>query len=271
VRDAKKPYGEVKKAERYLRWVQRPFHGWWVFLTSMVPGLPTALGLFLWRLSEGVPARLPRTIDPRLVRFCIAAASRHLVSGPRVLIGAIRCAVLLVLGGVLDALWFVFLQEPYGEAGSASLLIGALVITGTWAAYMLFVALLLWQRRPEEPMQARPWLRLLFLPALCALGLLVWLTSDNNVAAVCVLLPAASLAYGRFRGRNPLPPAQARTRWSTIPDTVFLIALWASLHWAPFMAVPAIAAWSADLWRQRKQLRLRPVVRQAPAVSTGQH
>ena len=269
VRDAKKPFGEVKKAERYLRWVQRPFHGWWIVLASLMPGLPTALGLFLWRLSEGSPARLPLTIDPKLVRFCIAAASRHLVSRPRVLIGVIRCAILLVLGGVLDALWFVVLQEPYGEPGSASLLVAALAITSTWAAYLVFMALLFWQRQPEEPMQPRPWLRLLFVPAFCGFGLFVWWAGGNHVVTVCLLLPAASLAYGRFRGRNPLPPKQERSRWSSVPDTVFLIALWISLHWGPLMALPALAAWGADLWCQRERLRLRPVA-QAKLASSGQ-
>ncbi|MET3654529.1 hypothetical protein [Dyella japonica] len=269
VRDAKKPFGEVKKAERYLRWVQRPFHGWWIVLASLMPGLPTALGLFLWRLSDASPARLPLTIDPKLVRFCIAAASRHLVSGPRVLIGAIRCAILLVLGALLDALWFVVLQEPYGEPGSASLLIAALVITATWAAYLLFVALLLWQRQPEEPMQPRPWLRLLFVPGFCGFGLLVWWAGGSSVVTVCLLLPAASLAYGRFRGRNPLPSKQERSRWSSVPDTMFFIALWISLHWAPLMALPALAAWVADLWCQRERLRLRPAPR--PTLASSQN
>lgn len=267
VRDAKKPFGEVKKAERYLRWVRRPFHGWWIVLASLVPGLPTALGLFLWRLSEGNPARLPLTIDPKLVRFCIAAASRHLVTSPRVLIGAIRCAILLLLGGVLDALWFVVLQEPYGEPGSASLLIAAGVITATWAAYLAFLALLFWQRQPEEPMRPRPWLRLLFVPAFCGFGLFIGWAGGDHVVTTCLLLSAASLAYGRFRARNPLPPKQERSRWASVPDAVFLIALWISLHWGPVMALPALAAWGADLWCQRGRLRLHPLAR-APLGSS---
>ncbi|QNK00630.1 hypothetical protein [Dyella telluris] len=268
VRDAKKPYGEAKKSSRYLRWVQRPFHWWWILLTSWVPGLPTALGLFLWRLSEGVPSRLPRTIDPALARFCIATASRHVVAGPRVLVGVIRCGSLLVLGGVLDALWYVFLQEPYGEPGSPSLLISALVITAAWAAYITFVALLIWQRRPEEPPQARPLLRIAFVPAMCAAGVLLWFASGSNGLGVGALLPTASLAYGRYRARNPLPPAGARTRWSTIPDTLFYIGLFLSMHWAPGMALVALAAWGMDLWLQRKSLRWRPGAKPA-ASPTG--
>lgn len=267
VRDAKKPFGEVNKAERYLRWVLRPFNAWWIVLASLIAGLPTALGLFLWRLSEGSPARLPLTIDPKLVRFCIAAASRHLVSRPRVLIGAIRCAILLVLGGLLDALWFVVLQKPYGEPGSISLLTAAFAITAAWAAYLLFMALLIWQRQPEEPMQPRPWLRLLFVLAFCGFGLLVSWAGGTHVLTTCLLLPAASLAYGRFRGRNPLPPKYERSRWSSVPDVMFMIALWISLQWGPLMALPALVAWGADLWCQRGRLRLRPVTRATFASS----
>lgn len=263
VRDAKKPYGEVIRSSRHLRWVQRPFLWWWILLTAWVPGLPTALGLFLWRLSEGVPSRLPRTIDPALVRFCIATASRHVVAGPRVLVGAIRCGTLLVLGGVLDALWYVFLQKPYGEPGSPSLLISALVVTVAWAAYISFVALLIWQRRPEDPPQPRPLLRIAFVPAGCVAGVLLWFASGSNGLGLCVLLPTASLAYGRCRARNPLPPVGARTRGATIPDTLFYIGLFASMRWAPGMALVALATWGMDLWLQRSNLRWRPGARAA--------
>jgi hypothetical protein len=81
-------------------------------------------------------------------------------------------------------------------------------------------------------------------------------------------LSAASLAYGRFRARNPLPPKQERSRWSSVPDAVFLIALWIALHWGPLMALPALAAWAADLWCQRGRLRLRPLAR-ATLTSSG--
>ncbi|MDR3448035.1 MULTISPECIES: hypothetical protein [unclassified Dyella] len=269
VRDAKKPYGDIKKSSRYLRWVQRPFHWWWVVLTAWIPGLPTALGLFLWRLSEGVPARLPRTIDPALIRFCVAAASPHVVTGPRVLIGIIRCATLLVLGALLDTVWYFLLEEPYGEQGSASLLISAAVITATWAAYLTFVALLLWQRRPEEPAQPRPLLRIAFLPVMCVIGLLVWFATGHTGVTLGVLLPTASLAYGRYRARNPLPPANLRTRWAALPDSLFFMGMWGSIHWPPCMALVALAAWGTDLWLQRTRLLWRPGAKPATTPTSG--
>jgi hypothetical protein len=53
-----------------------------------------------------------------------------------------------------------------------------------------------------------------------------------------------------------------------VPDAVFLIALWIALHWGPLMALPALAAWAADLWCQRGRLRLRTLAR-ATLTSSG--
>lgn len=256
VKEPGERFGDPAKATRRLRWLQRPFQWWWITLAALVPKLLHSMGLFAWRFSGGVPSRLDEFFDPRLTRFCIATADRNRVTRQRVWVGAVRCALLLLIGAGITA-WMLASGAPTGDSDAWMPLIIGGGITACWLYYLSFTALLLWQQRPEQPVQPRPLLRLGLIPALVAAGLALSLLADQLVAAQALLLSVAVLSYLRYQRRNP-----RQRQFSPITNVVVLIyivgmAAWVVLRFPVVSAGLALGYWLADLARQRKQLQLR--------------
>jgi hypothetical protein len=273
VKEPSQAYGDPRRATRQLRWLQRSFQWWWVTLAALVPKLLYSLGLFAWRLSGGVPSRLDDFFDTRLTRFCLLVADRHRVSGPRLFVGAARCAASLLIGAALTG--WIFASGMATHAGDAWLpLLTAGGITLGWLYFMGFTALLLWQQRPEQPVQPRPLLRLGLIPLLIAIGLALSFIAEQVIAAQALLLSVAVLSYLRYQRRNP-----RKRQFSPITNVVLLIyvmcmAAWVVLRFPVVSAGLAMAYWLADLWLQRKQLQFRYRVPAPPpplpaATNTG--
>ena len=265
VKEPGERFGDPAKASRRLRWLQRPFQWWWVTLAALVPKLLSSMGLFAWRFSGGVPPRLDEFFDPRLTHFCLATADRNRVTWQRLMVGAVRCALLLLMGAGITA-WMLASGAPAtGSDAWMPLIIGG-GVTVCWLYYLGFTALLLWQQRPEQPVQPRPLLRLGLIPVLVAAGLALALLADQLVAAQALLLSVAVLAYLRYQRRNP-----RQRQFSPITSVVVLIyivgmAAWVVLRFPVVSAGLALGYWLADLARQRKQLqfRYRPAVASPP-------
>ncbi|WP_198670198.1 hypothetical protein [Dyella sp. C9] len=256
VKEPSERYGDPAKAARRLRWLRRPFQWWWLALAALVPKLLASLGLFAWRLSGGVPARLDGHFDPRLTRFCIATADRSRVSWPRVFVGAVRCAMLLAACALLNVLTLRGNVFPNTGDTWLPLMAGGLVTAG-WLYYMGFTAVRLWQQRPEEPVQPRPLLRLGMIPLLVAGGLVLSFVADQLVASQAVLITTAGLAYTRYRQRNPSPKKGSPAVNLLVLVYVTGMAAWLVLRYPAVTASIAMFYWVLDLLSQRKQLRLR--------------
>jgi hypothetical protein len=270
VRDPKERYGDLRRTARLRYWLERPFHWGLVLMLGLVPRLPTSLGLFLWRFSGGVPARLHRFFDPRAVNFWLATADRTRLSRSRVIVGAIRCLFLLLLGGALSAWWQLNPISPFTPdiaAGTAIMIAGAL--TAMWLCYLAFWAACYWQCKPEHPAVAWPWLRMGFIPLLCALGLACRYLSDFPYADQALLLPTALLAWMRFRRRNPPKEAKKQDTNDIWVGLLILSAMALLLGVPALAALVALAYWIADLVKQRKQLHFRRRV-ELPPSSTRQ-
>jgi lysylphosphatidylglycerol synthetase-like protein (DUF2156 family) len=181
------------------------------------------------------------------------------------MVGAVRCALLLLMGAGITA-WMLASGAPAtGSDAWMPLIIGG-GVTVCWLYYLGFTALLLWQQRPEQPVQPRPLLRLGLIPVLVAAGLALALLADQLVAAQALLLSVAVLAYLRYQRRNP-----RQRQFSPITSVVVLIyivgmAAWVVLRFPVVSAGLALGYWLADLARQRKQLqfRYRPAVASPP-------
>lgn len=256
VKEPGERFGDPAKASRRLRWLQRPFQWWWVTLAALAPKLLSSMGLFAWRFSGGVPPRLDDFFDPRLTHFCLATADRHRVTWQRVYVGAVRCVVLLLAGAGICAALLASGALAASSDTWVPLIIGG-GITVCWLYYLGFTALLLWQQRPEQPVQPRPLLRLGLIPVLVAAGLALSLLADQLVAAQALLLSVAVLSYLRYQRRNP-----RQRQLSPFTNVVVLIyivgmAAWVVLRFPVVSAGLALAYWLADLTRQRKQLQLR--------------
>ncbi len=257
VKQPKERFGDPQKAARLLRWLQHPFQWWWITLVALVPKLPSALGLFGWRLSGGVPSRLDDFFEPRVTRFWIATADRTRMALPRLFVGAVRCIVLLlVCAGV--QLW-LRLSPPAslapGDAWLPLMVSGG--VTLAWLYYIGFSVLLLWQQRPEEPVQPRPWLRMGLVPLLVAAGLLLCYGLDQLLAGQVLLLSTAVLANLRYLRRNPRQKQPSKFTSGLALLYILGIAAWAVLHYPALSAAFALSYWLADLIAQRKQLRFR--------------
>ena len=265
VKEPGERFGDPAKATRRLRWLQRPFQWWWVTLAALVPKLLSSMGLFAWRFSGGVPPRLDDFFDPKLTRFCLATADRNRVTRERLIVGAVRCGLLLLIGAGITA-WMFASGAPATDSDTWMPLIIGGGLTLCWLYYLVFTALLLWQQRPEQPVQPRPLLRLGLIPVLVAAGLALSLLADQLIAAQALLLSVAVLSYLRYQRRNP-----RQKQLSPITNVVVLIyivgmAAWVVLRFPVVSAGIALGYWLADLARQRKQLqfRYRPAVAPAP-------
>jgi hypothetical protein len=233
-----------------LRW-------WWITLLALVPKLPSALGLFAWRLSGGVPSRLDDFFEPRVTRFWIATADRTRLAMPRLVVGAVRCLALLLVCAAIQ-LW-LWLSPPPAMAASDAwlpLMLGGGTTAG-WLYYVGFSALLLWQQRPEAPVQPRPLLRLGFVPLLVAVGLLFSFAFDQPVAGQALLLSTAVLAHLRYLRRHPRQKQPGKFTSGLALLYIVGIAAWAALRYPALSATYALSYWLADLIVQRKQLRFR--------------
>ncbi|WP_445146480.1 hypothetical protein [Dyella sp. Tek66A03] len=257
VKQPQERFGDPRKAARHLHCMQRPFQWWWITLAALVPKLPSALGLFAWRLSGGVPSRLDDFFDPRVTRFWIAAADRTRLAIPRLFVGAVRCIALLLVGAGLQ-LWL--LRSPPASMAAGDTWLPLMLsggITLGWLYYIGFSALLLWQQRPEEPVQPCPLLRMGLLPLLVTAGLLLCLGFDQLIAGQALLLSAAVLANLRYLRRNPRQKQPSKFTSGLALLYILGIAAWAALRYPALSAIFALSYWLADLIGQRKQLRFR--------------
>jgi hypothetical protein len=255
VKDPKERFGDPQRSARLLRLLQRPFQWWWITLLVLVPKQLFQLGLFAWRLSGGVPPRLDEFVDPRLTRFCIAIADLNHLSWPRVFVGAVRCAALL-LACIGIQLWRLHAGSAPGEDAWLPLKVGA-GLTACWLYYLAFTAMQLWQGRPEEPVQPRPLLRMAWIPMLVAIGVALALTTTVPVVGEVMLATAAMLAFQRIQRRNP-----PKGKNNALPGIVILALILGVLYWMVLQSptAPATVAmlyWLLDLFVQRKQLRFR--------------
>lgn len=254
VKEPNEKRGEPAKAQRYLAILRRPLSWWLLLLGTLETGLFHSLGLFAWRLSGGVPARLDDYFPPRMTRFCIAVANRSHMSWPRVIVGAVRCGIALTLCAAIQVL-AVYTDALSPENRWLPMLIGC-VIVACWLCWTGFTALRLWQQRPEQPVQRLPLPRLCLIPAMTVSGIVLAYAFGQIVLAQCILLPAAMLAHQRYLARNPQSKGAQRR------PAVGAVYLFGLLTLFTFQ-IPLVSGgfalfyWALDFRLQRKQMRFR--------------
>ena len=255
-KDPKKPYPVSRQAWQDLQRLRRPFRWWWIVFSALIPNRLSSLGRFALRLCGGNLPLLQGFFDPRLTRFCVEAAERFVLTRPRLLVGALRCLALLVLGALM-----CMVVPPPDQLVCLAM---AGIATAAWAYYLVFLALWRWQQWPEEPVTPRPLLRMGFVPALALSGLAVYSFGQTGhgqpllFPAQLLAMPALALGYLRWRARNP---SQRASILSKVPDSLIgifmIIAAVLLLSDARVPAAGALLFWVLDLFKQRKRLRWR--------------
>ncbi len=254
VKEPGERFGDPTQARRRLHWLQRPFQWWWITLAALVPKLLGSMGLFAWRFSGGAPLRLDDFFDPKLTHFCIATADRNRVTYQRAFVGAVRCALLLLVGATIN-IWMLVIGVPATGSDTWLPLIIAGGVTLGWLYYLGFTALLLWQQQPEQPVKPRPLLRMGLIPLLVAVGLMLSFLADQVIAAQALLLSVAVLSYLRHQRRNPRQ--RQMSPFTSIVVLIYVIgmAAWVVLRFPVVSAGLGLGYWLADLIRQRKNLQ----------------
>ena len=228
-----------------LRCARLPFAWWRILLLCLLPGWPTAMGGFLRRLSDDQPTRLNETFDADTVDFWITATARQRLSIPRMAVGAVRCAVLLLFGGLVGLCSKLLSgTNPWG------MLLLALLVSGAWLAYLIYILTYLWQRTPEAPPKPYAWARFLFIPAMIALGLAIYFASGNIVATQVVLVPLTLLAFQRYQARSqtPIRLTSFSGRFRLLSFYLGLALLTQILALPPLSACTALLLWGIDAY-----------------------
>ena len=253
-KEPKAPHPLPNQAWRQLQRLRQPFRWWWIIAAALVPNLISSMGRFALRLCGGNLPLLQGFFDPRLTRFCIEAAERFVVTRPRVIVGGVRCLVLLLAGTML----YLLVPPPNQLPQMAFYAIAG------WLYYLAFLVAWRWQQRPEEPVTERPLLRLGFVPLLALGAMLIYYQGDTHdgqpllFPSQLLALPALALGYLRWRARNP---SEQRSLLSKLPDALvgilIIIAAVLLLSEPRLSAGMALVFWAVDLFKQRKRLRWR--------------
>lgn len=254
--------------QRWLRQLSRPFQARQVALVGLIPEASADMARFISRLTGDHPEDLPPSVDLRQARFWPEAAARGQVNRARLLIGGTRCAAALLLAVLVGALLGKLAPTP---PATFSFLVMAWVVGMAavpcliWAAWMAWLPFEHWHARPEWLPARWPWLNLLLVPLLCAIGLGGWLGTHHHPAALVPVGLALWLAFRRLllRSRGGLARIAPRLIWfalflayplsnafhASLPDDLHVDDAWV-------FAGVALLLWGLDLWRHRGCLRI---------------
>jgi hypothetical protein len=250
-----------------LRQLHRPFRWPQVLLIGMNPSNAGIIATFVARLAGINPEDLPDGVKRDQLQFWQAAADLKRVNRPRLILGLARSAVILLVGMLLAPL--LSLAYSGGIALEPMLFVIALLMVPSmlWGVWVAWQALDHWQGRPEHLPVRWPWLCLGLVPLMCAGGLALQLTRQPGLG-VLLLTPAVWLALRRYWHRHD----GHGFVWKAGHVRVFFILLFLlanalrgtdliadipSADSAGFvLASVAMLAWGADLWKQRRHLRI---------------
>jgi hypothetical protein len=153
-------------------------------------------------------------------------------------------------------------EAEWISAISSSASVGA-AIFALWPLFACAAWFDQWQGQPETAPARWPWLRRLFIPVVCALGLASY---EGGAAGFGGLLVAASFIFAvrKFRHRTVSSNKLSLRVGSMVPAFIFIGISFAraisQLHIGDLPFVPAAAVATAgiviaDLWRHRAHLR----------------
>jgi hypothetical protein len=153
-------------------------------------------GTFIDEVSDHHPTDLPDTIDRRQVDFWLAASDRQRVASPRLLLGGIRSAAMLLLSILLAPL--LSLLYTSGISLQPMLIaVGVLMVpSALWAIWVMWTSLIFWYLTRETPQPLRSVLTYL-VPTLCASGVALGAWGQDGFG-MFLLLAALWLAARRY-------------------------------------------------------------------------
>jgi hypothetical protein len=181
----------VDQLKRPFRWPRALWLG-----TNFVN--PELIAEFIKETSDQHPKDLPDTINRHQVDFWLAAADRRRVTPPRLILGGVRSAAMLLLSVLLAPLLSLLYTNSV-SLHAMLVVVGLLMLpSALWAIWMAWSVLFFWYLKREEfassrfshsYLSARTWL----VPALCAVGIALGTWTQGNWGLV-VLFPSLWMA-----------------------------------------------------------------------------
>ena len=246
--------------------LRKPFKLRQVLLTSLIPGRSANLATFILRASGNDPDAMPNEFDRKQMHFWLTACASKRISVPRALLAMMRSIVSVVL--CLLALATIRFLPTAAQDNTTTYLteillfcgLGAIALYWLWYGYK---TLELWQSLPEEVAVAWPWLCLFFVPLLALAGLAaIHMGVLYVLAALPLLILAFLLVQRRFHvrryGTRPYSLVMRGLAWTCmlIAGLAFTIPTAAQSLITLFAGI-VLSMWLADLWMQRRRLRVR--------------
>lgn len=251
------------EADGILRQLSQPFRWSQVLLTGINPFRSSTIADFVERLAGSHTDDLPPSINRDQLHFWLAAAAPGRADNPRLILGAARSALLLLVALLVTLLSVV---SNGATAIQPALLTSSLLMAPSllWAVVMLFLRLHRWQGQPEHLPARWPWFCHFLVPLLCGSGLVLNHWQGDSLVAYAILLTAAWLALQRYWRRNGkgklVKPNSVRVFFfllipiAHVMTNANLQSLVPSA--ATVLASVALVAWAADFWKQRHHLRI---------------
>lgn len=252
----------LRQAGRILHQLSLPLRWPQALRAALVPGYPSAVRGFLYRLDFGDLGDLPPPIREDQIGFWDAAGDRGRLSGPRWAVGAVRCVVYSVVA-ILGMLLVKGMTPGVGidpsVAVKASLTLFGLM-TFAWLATVGGLLCLAWLAAPPSEDVPLPWLRTAFVPLLAAMSLALHRFAGLEFGAIAMAGAALFVATLRcrdligalFAGRFTL---RVWHLWLVLP-LIVLIAWFAKEHAAlVFVATlsGALLLWALELGLRRRR------------------
>jgi hypothetical protein len=248
-----------------LRQLQRPFRGLRVLWLGVNFAVPERIADFVAKVSDNHPEDLPETIDRAQLGFWLAAADRQRVTRPRLILGGVRSAGMLLLGILLAPLLSLLCTDSIALRPMLIAVGIVMVPSALWALWMAWSALVIWyiEREPAGPYRAA---RKFVVPALCAAGVMLGAVGQDGPGLV-LIAPALWLSVRRYWYQHASRYAVFNSGYVRLALLLAIPVLHAVLNAGlgadlvssgDVIAAAAMLAWTADLRRQpRGQARVR--------------
>ncbi|MFZ5637707.1 MAG: J domain-containing protein [Pseudomonadota bacterium] len=251
----------LRQAGRVLHQLSLPLRWSQALRAALVPGYPSAVRGFLYRLDFGDLGDLPPPIREDQIAFWDAAGDRSRLSRPRWAVGAARCvaySALAILGMLLVKAMTPGIEIDPSVAIKTSLTLFGLM-TFAWLAAVGGQFCLAWLAAPPSEDVPLPWLRTAFVPLLVGLSFALYRFAGFEFGAIAMAGAALFVATLRcrdligawFAGRFTL---RVWHLWLVLP-LIVLIAWFARQHAALVIVATlsgALLLWAVELGLRRR-------------------
>ena len=193
----------MRETRRALRQLQRPLRWPQALFAGLLPGFPSTVRRFAYRLDRGRIDALPPPIVPAQVTFWDAAADRSRMSKQRFALVMARCATYALLGALLFTIHGVMFHKHYAPkilGSTFAFCFASLAVV--WSSIQLGQTFLHWQCRPDRETGWHRILRYMTVPCVAIASILMTTVAKMDVSAALLGITGFITSLRRYRARG---------------------------------------------------------------------